>query len=486
MNNKIKKLTFTKLIPVFIFLFIATPAYGAADLEIGTACTDNAECKTNLCELSTLTSTPNKFCVCSTALHCEEKYTKAAGETWECKAKSPQSQGLPYCQSDPNGVKYPITPESITPPTTVAGVVGSLLTPTTTMKMSPPKISIPIPELPEWAEIDVTPGSQVNVPYIAQYIIALYKYALVIGSIMAVMALMAGGIMYMMGGMNATLITKAKTLIFGSISGIIILISSYLVLNIINPNLTKLTAIQIETIKGVLMEEYVPEYSEGPDSTTDAGGGVTADSGLKPGTGGQGFKGMDGFTYTPIKDKKCINDYFFDGKLDFGSNVHTVSTRIPILGLDDFWNRSTPSLPVKATGKDLARITKAKEGKGFLVEVHNKSIPAWKDITNKLISSSDPEIKGYMQYIWDYADGKAPSLSGSFGPGGVVSTYVACGAGYARRKCPSIEKMGSPYSDPHVLALAVDIMTTSNNDNHSAKSKSKKGGSSEKTCATYK
>lgn len=248
MYKKTKTIRFTKILTLFLFLFLATPVYGATNLDIGTACTDNSECKTGLCEQSSLTSTPNKFCACSTAQHCEDKYTKATDETWECKAKSPQSQGLAYCQSDKNGIKYPITAASTTEkPKTEE--------PDVKVTMKPPKISIPIPDLPEWAEIDVSPGTQVNVPYLAQYIIAIYKYALVIGSIMAVAALMIGGVMYMMGGMNATMITKAKTLIFGSISGLVILISSSLILNLINPNLTQLSEIQIDTIEGIAFED---------------------------------------------------------------------------------------------------------------------------------------------------------------------------------------------------------------------------------------
>ena len=354
-NKSTTNLKLSKLILVFIFLLLATPAYGATDLAIGTACTDNAECKTNLCEQSTLTSPPNKFCTCSTALHCEEKYTKAAGETWECKVKSPQSQGLAYCQSDKNGVKYPITAASATPPPAES-------TPAKTVKLKPPKISIPIPNLPEWAEIDVTPGSTANVPYIAQYIIAIYKYALVIGSIMAVVGLMSGGIMYMMGGMNANMINKSKSLIFGSISGIVILISSSLILNLVNPNLTELPTIGVATIESVDLG-LLPDYVEGDPAEL---GTVKpyAEGDVKPwkpkSAATAGYKGITNMTYKPVKDKKCLKDNFFGGSLSIGDNIDKYIKRVSILGSNEFHKRSTPDLPVQATGGNLKKIERAR------------------------------------------------------------------------------------------------------------------------------
>ncbi|NQT49394.1 hypothetical protein HQ571_01730 [Candidatus Kuenenbacteria bacterium] len=88
-----------------------------------------------------------------------------------------------------------------------------------------------------------------QIPWFANYISALYRYGVLLGSIIAVITLMMGGVMYMLGGMNQTMINKAKGFMLGSVSGIILLLGSYLLLNSINPNLIYLQPIEVEVAK---------------------------------------------------------------------------------------------------------------------------------------------------------------------------------------------------------------------------------------------
>lgn len=243
-------------ISIFGILFLNFSVYSADPKNIGDSCVNNTECKTNLCATSSLKQENNKFCACSSDKHCEDMYGKEADETWTCKPGIDKSNNLAFCESNKKGIKIPAT-------TTPASTPEDKASTTAKVKLTPPKINIPIPELPAWTALEVTAGEIANIPYIAEYIIAIYKYSLIIGSILAVAVLMIGGIMYMMGGMNATLISRAKNLIFGSISGIVILILSYLTLNIINPNLTQLGTIELQTVEPIeyekqdLPEEYI-------------------------------------------------------------------------------------------------------------------------------------------------------------------------------------------------------------------------------------
>ncbi len=76
-----------------------------------------------------------------------------------------------------------------------------------------------------------------QVPWIAQYIKGLYQYAISIAGVLAAIVLMAGGIFWLISAGSADRITKAKSLISGSLIGLMILLTSYLVLYEINPNL---------------------------------------------------------------------------------------------------------------------------------------------------------------------------------------------------------------------------------------------------------
>jgi len=72
--------------------------------------------------------------------------------------------------------------------------------------------------------------------YIAQF----FVFGLFTVGFLAVGAIVVGGIMYMMGG-TITRVEKAKTIIWGAITGLILLLCSYLLLYTIDPNLVNLS-----------------------------------------------------------------------------------------------------------------------------------------------------------------------------------------------------------------------------------------------------
>ncbi len=83
---------------------------------------------------------------------------------------------------------------------------------------------------------------------LAEYIKALYNYGLIIGSILAAVVLMGGGMLWLVSAGNDSRISQAKELITGSIVGLVILFSSWLILTTINPNLVKLKILETQVI----------------------------------------------------------------------------------------------------------------------------------------------------------------------------------------------------------------------------------------------
>ena len=126
--------------------------------------------------------------------------------------------------------------------------------------------------MPEWqVPIDGITLSQANctgpdnsgtceIPWIAQYIQGVYRYGLGLGGIIASLVLMAGGVLWLISAGDASKITEAKNLIAGSITGLIILMSSYLILEQINPNLVSLKALSVKMIEKI-------EFSDASVST---------------------------------------------------------------------------------------------------------------------------------------------------------------------------------------------------------------------------
>ncbi len=92
------------------------------------------------------------------------------------------------------------------------------------------QIEMGLPNLPS--------GSAVSNP--GQYIQYFFIFGLSLIGFLAVAALAAGGIMWMVGG-SITSVEKAKNIIVGAISGVVLLLCSYLLLYTIDPKLTDLT-----------------------------------------------------------------------------------------------------------------------------------------------------------------------------------------------------------------------------------------------------
>lgn len=117
-------------------------------------------------------------------------------------------------------------------------------------KFNMPELQIPIPGLVfEDADVNCSNLADGNyscsVNWISKYVAAIYNYGLSIGGILAALMLMAGGLLWLTSGGDSGKVSKAKGLIAGSITGLIILFSAYMILYEVNPELTVLKPITI-------------------------------------------------------------------------------------------------------------------------------------------------------------------------------------------------------------------------------------------------
>ena len=106
------------------------------------------------------------------------------------------------------------------------------------------QIAIPGSELTGTVNVGEYDGSdKIKSNLAARYIAALYDYGLAVAAILAAIVLMGGGLLWLTSGGNDAKITKAKEMIIGSVSGLVILFFSWIILNTINPDLLKLKTI---------------------------------------------------------------------------------------------------------------------------------------------------------------------------------------------------------------------------------------------------
>lgn len=130
-----------------------------------------------------------------------------------------------------------------------------------------PKLQIPIPGVPgltEFAKVEIKgePGERyIYIPWIGQYIAAIYGWAMGVVGILAVAMIVWGGVIYLTAGGIPERISTAKSYIISAISGLVLAFGSYLLLYTINPDLVKFGAMKIRVVERI-------EYSEAVLLTT--------------------------------------------------------------------------------------------------------------------------------------------------------------------------------------------------------------------------
>ncbi|MDD4901687.1 MAG: hypothetical protein PHE24_00970 [Patescibacteria group bacterium] len=107
----------------------------------------------------------------------------------------------------------------------------------------PLKLQVPIPTL-SGGQINLT--TEINfsgsTKPIADYIKLIYNYAVGVVGIVAAVVLMIGGLMWITAGGNASNVTEAKAMITASLTGFVLVLASYLLLDQINPALVNLSS----------------------------------------------------------------------------------------------------------------------------------------------------------------------------------------------------------------------------------------------------
>lgn len=121
------------------------------------------------------------------------------------------------------------------------------------LKNLQPKLNIPIPTINAFskATFETKNGKvqSVTIPWLAEYIIGIYNYALILGLVLAVLMIIIGGFLYSISGAKPEMTTKAKKIIIGSLTGLVLLLSSYLILKLVNPEIVNLDFIKLDTAK---------------------------------------------------------------------------------------------------------------------------------------------------------------------------------------------------------------------------------------------
>jgi hypothetical protein len=270
--------------------------------------------------------------------------------------------------------------------------------------------------------------------FLAEYIAALFRYSIGIIIIVTSIIIIVSGLQWMTSG-SGDGISHAKTRISTALVGLILALTSYTVLFIINPNLTKLSTLKI------LLIQREDLFDHGAIEVDNQGNIVTLDRCPwgEPGTVPNNF--------SREIDTCLYNEYLSPTKIGERVPTHRIENPLGIQGAR-------------------ARVLN-----------HPDVIAAWEAAFREIQNSNNPEIIGLLRWMQDYSDRNAPDLAGYTDGAGLFSALFTelC---YNKSQQP----ISSIVFGMHTHGFALDIMTRSNWDVRTPASRSTKGRPIETYC----
>lgn len=129
-----------------------------------------------------------------------------------------------------------------------------------------PEVTIPGSKFVAGQEITLADSTKP----LAEYIIAILKYAIGIIGIISAIVLMLGGVKWLTAAGNSSAVSESKTMIVSSLTGLILTIGSFLLLSTINPNLTTLKITPVKRIQYIGLEMGCCEKTDEQGNITTA------------------------------------------------------------------------------------------------------------------------------------------------------------------------------------------------------------------------
>ena len=110
-----------------------------------------------------------------------------------------------------------------------------------------PKLNVDIPGL-QFSQYVIARNGYLEVPFLAQYIAAIYKYLIGISAVACAIMIIYGGFKYIMAATGAH-VKEGKEVILNALIGLVLVLGAYTILNTINPETLGLSSIKIAVIR---------------------------------------------------------------------------------------------------------------------------------------------------------------------------------------------------------------------------------------------
>ena len=197
---------------------------------------------------------------------------------------------IAFAQTTPAPTPATTPPPATTPATTPAAnsdepAAGANAADTPVIPFQPikPNPSVPIPGV-TFSDARQQDDGTIEIPYLAEYIGGIYRLSVGLGAILAAIMIVYGGFRYMLAA-SLPEVKDGKTIIQDAVVGLVVLLSSFLILKTINPKLVEVAPIRIQRIQSTppsddsvydsISMESDPDASAAEGGTTTSGANVS-------------------------------------------------------------------------------------------------------------------------------------------------------------------------------------------------------------------
>lgn len=255
-------------VAVVFIVFPMAAVQAASNLRIGQECQSNGDCISGDCESSdvvdTQTNQKKSYCDCWKDENCFIEYGPVQGGDWRCLNGATYSHDLDYCKSTTGITHYPIPPQpgdrwdALLHPQDIGATTFY-----SEINANKPKPAIHIPGL-TFSDINTQPdiNGYIYLPWIGEYITAVYRYAAAAASILAAIIIIKSGfeIVISAGGEKKA---DGYKHIFQAVVGLFIMWGSYAILFVINPDLVNLKGLAVKAVEGIpISSDRIGDSSE--------------------------------------------------------------------------------------------------------------------------------------------------------------------------------------------------------------------------------
>lgn len=180
-----------------------------------------------------------------------------------------------------------------------------------------PRFSVPIPNVNIGTIVrSTTPVagavaiSAVDVPWIANYVTGVYRYAVTVAGLLAGVMFVVGGFQYLTAGGDASRVSKGRDRITDAVIGLALVLGAYVILLTVNPDLVSLTSLRVQTVARRTFETISTAQMQALTGAAPlpvgSGGGSAGTAGTSGGGSGMMGLAMEAARKTGIPELPCF------------------------------------------------------------------------------------------------------------------------------------------------------------------------------------